>query len=105
MPWGPTTAPSSTRPAGTLRSSTCPSSAPARSRRPARHAVYAQDFADAVALWHQGQRVVQILGADAQVIDVAIAGPPTMRAREALADLPIDRSRGGLASAPAMIRR
>ncbi len=53
------------------------------------------DFAEAVSLWRQGKTVTQVLEPDGRVVDVVIVGAPALRAREAIADLPIDRPAGG----------
>ena len=61
----------------------------------ARYGVSPADVADDVVAWRQGQTWTQILGRDGRVVNVAIAGPPTMRDRSALGDLPIDTPDSG----------
>ncbi len=61
----------------------------------ARYGVRPDELATQVVSWRQGQSVTQILGRDGRVVDVVVAGPVAMRAREALADLPIDTPSAG----------
>jgi CzcA family heavy metal efflux pump len=61
----------------------------------ARYGVSPADVADDVVAWRQGQTWTQILGRDGRVVNVAITGPPTMRDRSALGDLPIDTPDSG----------
>jgi CzcA family heavy metal efflux pump len=61
----------------------------------ARYGVSPADVADDVVAWRQGQTWTQILGRDGRVVNVAITGPPTMRDRSALGDLPVDTPDSG----------
>jgi CzcA family heavy metal efflux pump len=60
-----------------------------------RYGVRPADLTAAVIGWRQGRPSTQILGRDGRVVDVVVAGPPAMREREALRDLPIDTPLGG----------
>lgn len=55
----------------------------------ARYGVRALDLADELVAWRQGRAWTQILGADGRVVEVVVAGPPTLRDRAALRDVPI----------------
>ncbi|TAK32409.1 MAG: efflux RND transporter permease subunit [Myxococcaceae bacterium] len=55
----------------------------------ARYGVRALDLADELVAWRQGRAWTQILGADGRVVDVVVAGPPPLRERDALRDVPI----------------
>ena len=54
-----------------------------------RFGLSAAELARQVAVWRQGVVVTQIRGADGRLLDVVLAGPPQLRRREALPDLPI----------------
>jgi Cu/Ag efflux pump CusA len=60
-----------------------------------RYGVSPADVAENVVAWRLGQTSTQVLGRDGRVVNVAIVGPPAMRDRSALADLPIDTPVGG----------
>jgi CzcA family heavy metal efflux pump len=55
----------------------------------ARWGVSSSALADAVTAWRQGQASTQILGAGGRITEVVIAGPPSLRDRVAIADIPV----------------
>lgn len=55
----------------------------------ARAGVRTSELADAVVEWRQGRSVAQLLEPTGRVVDVALAGPPALRARSALGDIPV----------------
>lgn len=54
-----------------------------------RAGVRAAELADAVVEWRQGRAVGQILEPSGRLVDVVIAGPNSLRDREALGDVPV----------------
>ena len=58
------------------------------------HGLRPLDVLDQVIAWRQGRPATEILGRDGRVMEVAVAGPPILRTREALADLPVRTATG-----------
>jgi CzcA family heavy metal efflux pump len=61
----------------------------------ARYGVRPVELTDDVVAWRQGRTWTHIRGPDGRVIDVAVAGPPAVRGRAALVDLPVDTRLAG----------
>lgn len=70
----------------------------------ARYGITPADVAADVVGWRQGETSTQILGRDGRIVNVAIAGPPAMREREALGDVPIDTPGSGPINLSALAR-
>lgn len=60
----------------------------------ARHGVLPLELAEEVVTWRQGRAWTRILEEDGRSVEVALAGPPAARTREALRDLPITTRTG-----------
>ncbi len=54
-----------------------------------RAGVRVSELANAVVDWRQGRPVAQLLEPSGRVVDIAVAGPPALRDRPALADIPV----------------
>ena len=59
-----------------------------------RFGVSAAELARQVTMWRQGEVVTQIRGEGGRRVDVALAGPPALRRREALENLPLRTAAG-----------
>ena len=70
----------------------------------ARYGITPAELAADVVGWRQGETATQILGRNGRIVNVAIAGPPAMRAREALGDVPIDTPGSGPINLSALAR-
>ena len=69
-----------------------------------RYGITPADIAADVVGWRQGETATQILGHDGRVINVAIAGPPTMQGYGRLSDLPVDTPSSGAINLAALAR-
>lgn len=54
-----------------------------------RAGVRTSELADAIVDWRQGRSVTELLEPNGRVVDVALAGPPALRDRAALGDIPV----------------
>lgn len=59
-----------------------------------RYGIAPAALTDAIIGWRQGESRTQILESDGRVVDVVVAGPPSMQSAGALTDLPIDTQAG-----------